>query len=422
MPDKYYAVITWLAVAGIVAMAYHRFPLSSPYFGDEDYYVNEAAYLAKAGVIQALSQGTSLVLSLLILAVSRLFCASLLVGARILSVIAFAGACPLFLKCTRRFSGLSMAQRYFALLCFAMLCSGWLWRGLADVVSVAFLLAVYYWLTASYVRLRYALAGIFLLFAFAVKPVVMMMVPGMVLLAFLNGHKEGVSWQNRSVRTILFTAVFGLCFILYHVPGYLAFHKVMLESKDHHYEASGVRIENHNSWGEKNVYFEVYNPQHKPNKWAVTWGEVDSFKQQHPDVQLNLGYSEFVKVHPAVWLRNISNKLFLYLPYSIQSVFFFSKWTVVNHWVKNILVIQLVALLLIAFVYWRERDFVREYGWLLLPSLLYFVLLSCYTIPQLEDNWLIFSIAFLALPVMKSLFRQVNTLLLFALQIVFVCL
>ena len=420
--NKYSSLLSWSVILLLIVLAYIKFPLSSPTVGDEDYYADEVAYLSQYGVYNALSQGTSVLLSLLIFLFSKLLSVSFLVGARILSIVFFTGGCAIFHKLTRRFGGLSHAAGNFALLCFGMVCYEWLWKCLADIISVSIILGVLYLLAGRYTKKQLLMAGLLLMAGFAVKPLIMMTVPGFVALLFLNGYINGrIPFATRAINILLFLIAFGVPFIAYHIPGYITYHKLMLEDKDHHYEGP-ARVTNHTSWVEKNVYFEVYNVNKKPNKWMVSWAEVDSFKAQHPEIDLNLSPAKFRKQHFGVWSRNVGERALLNLPYSIQSSFFFSKWTAVNRFVKNITIIRVIALLLVGGMYWRERKFVRDNAAVLAVSLIYYLLLCMYVIPQLEDNWLIFCMPLLSIPVVKFLERYIPVLALLALQLLFILL
>ena len=48
--------------------------------------------------------------------------------------------------------------------------------------------------------------------------------------------------------------------------------------------------------------------------------------------------------------------------------------------------------------------------------ILYFVLFSIYVLPQLEDNWFMFFLPLMALPVINTLCKNFNILILFAIQ------
>lgn len=416
--EKYLPYITWCYILLVILVAYRHFPIGSPDFGDEDYYAAEASYLSQYGFAAALSQGTSFVLSLLIYLTSKIFFTDFLTGGRILSIICFASACKLFHKCLQRFTGLSASEQYFGVIGMATICIGWLWKALADIPSMCFILGAFCLLISATRQWQTLLAGIVLFLGFAVKPTVVFTIPGFLFFTVLYRRKSR-PFSSRAIKTIVFMTGFIASFLIYHVPGYRTYHKLMLESKDHHYVGK-QRVENPNLWNERNIYFEAYNPNHHPNKWAVTWGEIDTFKQQHPDIKLNLGYTEYAKAHTGIWAKNIAGKIFLYLPYSIQSEFFFAKWTVANRWLKNMVLLQLLTLLLVTAICIHQRRFIKENAVLLLVPFMYFAILCTYLIPQLEDNWLLFCIPFLALPVVKFLVRYVNIYVLVGLQIIYI--
>ncbi|MES2701588.1 MAG: hypothetical protein V4649_03065 [Bacteroidota bacterium] len=418
--DRYLSYISWAYVLFIAIAAYYRFPLSAGEFGDEGYYADEAAYLGRYDVYASLSQGTSFVFSLLIFLVSKACFVSYLIGARLLSVLFFFISAALFGRCLRAFTSLDAAGRCVAVVYFATICTAWVWKGLADIVCIAFIFGAFHLLTSARSMRNTLLAGAVLFLGFTVKPIVLFTIPGFGLYLLLN-HRGTISFAKRALRAFAFLAAFIACFALYHVPGYLTYHKLMLESKDHHY-VDGKRVENPNLWNEKNVYFEAYNPNNHPNKWAVSWEEVAAYKAQHPEVKLNLGYTEYVKTHTATWGKNLASKVFLTLPYSIQYGFFFAKWNIANHWLKSLFLVKFITLLIIAVICIAERRFIRENALLLAVPFTYYFILCAYLIPQLEDNWLLYCLPFLALPVCRFLSRYVHIAVLVLLQVVYVLL
>ena len=418
--EKYVAWISWLVALTAVCVSVYRFPLSSAAFGDEIYYKGEVQYLAQYGLYNALTQGTSVVYTLLVYLFSKIFQSDYIVTARILSVIFFLISYRLLFACFNLFKGLSNTEKYFGLTFFAAIAESWLWNGLPDMICTSFFLAGLYLLVSSQGNRRMLLAGIVMFIGFAAKPVVLFAIPGIAVFIFFSHIKNAGAIRN-ATRTALFMFGFCACFIVYHIPGFMAYHRLMLEDKNHSYQA-GVRVEDHNSWNERNVYYAVYNPNHRPTEWYVTWEEVDSFKKQHPEINLRMSYSQFVKDHFSVWITGIASKLFLALPFDIQHGFFFAKWTLINKMIKNFFAIRVITLLLILGICFVERQFIKQNLLLYVIPLSVFLGLSVYLYTPLQNNWMLFCLPFMALPVARFLVRNVNMLLLFALQLIYLLL
>lgn len=418
--EKYLPVISWGSIICVICIALFRLPLSGKMIGDEEYYVQEVVYLAQYGFYNTLSQATSTLYSVLIYLCSKLFFVDYLIGARILSIIAFLVSCRLLYKCTGRFEGLSMIGRHMALLLFMVVCYGWLWKGLADIVGVPFYLAAFYILTGKASNKDIVIAALLLFCGFAVKPTTLLTVPGLATIILVTRSKER-GWVNGFVMSSVFCAIFVFCFVAYHMPAYKLYGTLKLETKDHFYK-EGKRIETKNLWYERIVYFEQYNVNHKPNKWQVTWEEIDSFKAANPQVNLSLSYGAYVKKYAASYVQNIGIKLFLMLPYSIQYGFFFAKWTVVNKFIGSIVVIRVLTLLLIASICVVARKFIKDNALLLFAPYSYYLVLSVYVLSQIEENWLLMCLPFLALPIIKVFSERVNIVVFAALQIIYLLL
>lgn len=415
--DKYLPYIAWATVLCIVAISYARFPLSHAPVGDETYYKQEVDFMVSQGLLQSLAQGTSFFLSCLIFLCSKLFFTSYLIGARLLSIIMFLVNCRLFYLCAKRFEGLSEAGRYMLLLFFAVISSGWLWKGLADTVAMPFFLGAFYLITGSHSTKKILLSAFLVFVGFGVKPTLLMTIPGLTIAILILGYKKQ-GWKKGFVNSALFGAMFLLCFSLYHIPGYDKYGKLMLENKDHYYEGD-KRIEKTSKWYELTVYFEQYNVHHKPNRWQVTWGEIDTFKMNHPEEDLNISYAGYICKFPVSYFGHVAEKVFLTLPTSIQNGFFFAKWITVNRFIHNYFIIQLLTCILIASIFITERKFVIKNLLLLFVPFCYFLILSMYILSQIENNWLLMCLPLLALPVVKFLSERVNFLLFGVLQIVY---
>ncbi len=402
----------------VVILRYLHFPLFSPDAGDEPFYVQEADYLARYGWHSALSQGTSFSYSLLLFIFAKTFSISHLAAGRILSVIFFLAGCRLLFLCFNAFNEVNSNIKYMGLLIYTTMSSSWLWRCLPDTVCTAFILAalVIVFHGKNYLRLLWA--AILLFIAFSCKPVALFVLPGLLIYLFFNGLTKA-AWLRNAGQAAVFICVFAVCFGLYHIPGYNAYHRLMLEDKGHSYTGE-TRVEHTVSWNEVNNYFLLYKDVHgKQNKWAIRFSEVADFKQQHPDVKLQMGYTEFIKNHFTVFVQSTAEKLFFYLPYHIQGGFFFAKWTVINKWLKSQTILNIITLLLISAMSLYNWKFIKENALLFLIPLLYFVTLSLYCISQLEDNWAFFCLPFLALPVMKFIERYLNISVFFLLQFLY---
>ena len=409
--------LSWGIVAFIIIASYFKFPLSSPLVGDESYYVNEVDFFAKYGFYRSLAQGTSFVYTLLIYICSKIFFVDFVVGARIASIVFFSICCSGLLKCLGQFTDVEKRDKYTGVVFFGVLSSLWLWKALADIPSDAFVIYALYFCLNADTNKKVMLAGLLAFLGFAIKPIVLLALPGILMVLFLRNVKVN-AFRTNFTRTALFTMTFLACFFVYHIPGYNTYHKLVLEDKNHFYQ-NDKRIERKTSWGELNTYYESYNPKHRVNKWAVTFGEVDSFEAQHPEIDLHLTYTQYVRIHFSAFALVCVNKIFLGLPYSIQNGFFFAKWTAINRFIKSIVVIQIISFFIFLFICFRERRFIKVNLLLFLAPLSYYLILSLYTIPQLEDNWLLYCTPLLSLPVVKFLNKYLNIYVLLTLQLVY---
>ncbi len=401
-----------------IIFRYTHFPLSSPDGGDEPYYVQEADYLAKYGLYKALSQGTSVTYSLLLAIFGRILFVSHLIAGRILSVVFFVVGCRSLFQCFNAFTNLNSNVKYMGLLFYTSMSVSWLLRCLPDTVCVAFMFSTLAVLFNSKSYWRLGAAAVMLFLAFSCKPTALFILPGLFIFIFFKGSGKA-TWTKNIVRFAIFTLVFSVCFALYHLPGYQTYHRLMLEDKGHGYSGE-TRVEHNISWNEVNNYFLLYKDVHeKQNKWSVSFDEVAEFKKQHPEVVLQMGYTEFIRMHFMVFVKSTADKFFFYLPYHIQGSLFFAKWTIINKWVKNQTVLNIITLLLISALSMYNWKFIKENAFIFFVPFLYFAVLSLYCISQLEDNWSFFCLPFLALPVMKSIDRYLNISVFFLLQFLY---
>lgn len=418
LTEKNLSYATGVFILFVIILRYFHFPIASPGGGDEPFYTQEAEYLAKYGFYKALSQGTSFTYSLLLFSLGKLCSISYLTAGRIWSVIFFTAGCWLLYKCLSAFTGIDNTVKYLCVIFYTTMSASWLWRCLPDCVCTSFILAALYMVFSSKSYLHLVYAAILLFLAFSCKPIAMFVLPGLFLYLLFNGWHRSPN-MKKLLRLAVFTSVFGICFVAYHVPGYNTYHRLMLEDKSHQYNG-GQRIESTTSWTELNNYFLLYHDEYnKQNKWKVTFDEVIEFKKQHPDVVLQLSYTQFITKHPVVFAKSTAEKFFFYLPYHIQGGLFFAKWTVINKWINNQTIIYAITLLLIGGIMFVERKIIKDNVLLFLIPFLFFASLSFYCISQLEDNWSFFCLPFLALPVLGFINKHMNIPLFIVLQFLY---
>ena len=414
-----FAVIT--TIITVIFKAYLHQPLNSTFqFGDEPSYLMESDYLAKYGLYNSLSQGTSVVLSLMIVLCSKIFSTSLLIAGRIYSVIAFSVSAIVLFRILKKYTTLSLSIIAFTLIYFATMCKGWLWRELADLAAMPFVLGSLYFLLQNKGFKSAALSGLFLFLGFAIKPTCLLMIPAFVAGTATLTYKT-YGFKQSAISTLIWIGVFIPLFGLYHIPGYQVYNKLMLESKNHTYDGE-KRVENKSSWVERNVYMARYNTDENTNYWNVTWETVDSFKKANPQINLNLGTSEYMMQNPVHHLKQVGLKIVSFLPYEIQSGFFFSLWTKINSLLKNDAILKFITLLLIASIYFRERELIKNNSTLFIVASLYFISLSLYVFIDLQNNWVVWCMPIFALPVVSFLTRYINIAVLILLQLGFIVL
>ncbi|WP_276134130.1 hypothetical protein [Polluticoccus soli] len=412
--EKYVKFIAWAIVVFVAIMRHYAFPFSEPAYGDEPPYVNEVVFLARNGAYWSLQQGTSFLFTSLIYLISKLLAVGYLMGARILSVVFFFLSAYALSVCLSLFRDMHYTARYFTLTTFAAFGSLWIWKALPDMGCMFFLLLGFRALFSQR-RSAPAIAAILVFCAAIIKPVALFALPGIAaVLLFRNRATQAAT--PRFVKAVLFTLIFTVCFSVYHIPGYQRYNQLMLEDKWHSYVGT-QRFQVTPTWREFNVFFEAYKQvHHKENKWALAFEEVAEFKKSHPQVVLELSYLEYAKTHTMIWWSNIAERLFLEIPFMVEEGFFFFKFTSINNYVGNLVAIEIIAALLFAAIMWSERSFIRKNILLFAPPAIYTIILTVYLIPQLEGNWFVWVLPFLALPIARALCRRVNILLLFALQ------
>ena len=418
---KYLLFAVTTTIIAVIVKAYLHQPLNSTFlFGDEPSYLLESDYFAKYGLYKSLSQGTSVLFSAIIVLCSKIFSTNLLLAGRIYSVIAFLTSTFVLFKILKKHTNLSNTIIAFTLIYFATMCKGWLWRELADVAAMPFILSSLYFLLHNKGYKSAALSGLFLFLGFAIKPTCLLMIPafvaGTAILSFrTNGFKQS------AISTLIWIAVFIPLFALYHIPGYQVYNKLMLESKNHTYDGE-KRVEKKSSWVERNVYMARYNTDKNTNYWNITWETIDSFKKANPQINLNLSASEYMMQNPVHHLKQVVFKICSFLPYEIQSGFFFSIWTKINKLLKNDTTLKFVTLLLIASCYVRERDLIKKNYTLFIVASLYYLCLSLFIFIDLQNNWIVWCMPIFALPVVSVLTRYVNIPVLLSLQLCFILL
>lgn len=403
VPAGYLKFISWLIVGITMLVSLKTHPLSSAMHGDETNYYAELDYLVHYGFYNSLAQGTSLGYTLILFILSKIIPLSWLTVMKLCSAVSYVACCYVILKVFSRFQNIKYETRYLGMVFFSYCANGIIWRGLPDNTHALIIFIVAYILLGKTTYKSIVIAALLVFLAFIIKPVAIFYIPAILLYLLVN--KRSVLTQ-RIIQIFLFTSIFSSCFVVYHIPGYKTYGKLMLEDKNHIYDGN-KRVELSPNWNEINNYYEVYNPNKRENKWHVTIDEVKEFKKSNPD-KLDLSYTQFLQQHFKIWAKNAAVKIFLDMPYNTDCGMFYHRWTIINKWIKNLLIIEFISLVLFIFFCYKEWELIRSNVFLVVP-LTYFMILSLYVIPQLEGNWLISCLPFFALPIMQSLQRKIGT-------------
>ena len=414
LPEGYMKLCSWFVVLVILLVSLKTHPLGSPMTGDEPYYMSEVTYLSHYSFYQSLSQGTSLGYSGVLFILSKIIPVSLSVLMRIFSAGCCIVCCFLILRILGLFNSIRVETKYLGMVFFAYSCSGYAWKALPDIADTLCIFIALLILLQQISYPRIAAAAVLIFLGFTFKPVALFYIPGIFLYLLLN--KKFVLKQ-KIVQMVVFLAVFLGCFVVYHAPGYKEYGRLMLEDKNHYYEGS-KRIEAATTWRDKNIYYVVYNPNHYTSEWLVSFEEVAEFKKNNPG-KLELSYTQFAQKHFDVLVRVIATKIFLDLPYYTDCGMFYHKWTSINKWIKNMIVIEFIALAILLFFCFKERKFILSNPTFVIP-LLYYVFLSLYSLIPLQDNWLIPCIVFFSLPIYEYLQKKVGAYILLIAQLVVV--
>ena len=389
-------------------------PLSKGMYGDETNYCSELDYLSHYGFYQSLAQGSSFGYSLIAFILSKIIPANALIILKLLSAASYLTCCFIILKVFSRFENIKYETRYLGMVFFAVCCNGIIWRGLPDttITLLIFTSALILLTRISYKSV--SLLALLIFLAFTIKPVALFYIPGFLLYLLIN---KKALFKQKVAQIILFISIFSSCFILYHIPGYQTYNRLVLEDKGHIYDGP-KRVEVMPTWNEINIYYEAYNPNKRENKWHVNFDEVNEFKKNNPG-KLDLSYTQFLQQHFSVWAKNSVIKIFLDMPYNIDCGMFYHKWTFINRWIKNLLIIEFLSLIIFVVFSYNEKDFILKNPFFIVP-LIYFVCLSLYVIPQLEGNWLISSLPFLALPMLQFLEKKIGVYIILLGQLIMV--
>lgn len=389
-------------------------PLNAPKLGDEPGYFAELSYLSHYGFYMSLSQGTSFGYSGLLYILDHIIPVDTFLVMKIFSALCFIGCCFVILKIFDRLNNISYATKYLGMVFFAYYCIGHIWRALPDIPSTLFLFIAFLVFLSNRNYKSVAISSLLVFIAFIIKPNALFYVPAILLYIVVG---KNINLKRKAVEVILFISVFFTCFVIYHIPGYQTYGKLMLESKNHMYVGS-QRVESTLTWPEINIYYEVYNPNKRINKWQVDPDEVNDFKKNNPG-KLDLSYTQFVRQHFNVWAKNEVTKIFLDVPYLVDCGMFYHKWTTVNKWIKNTYIIEFVSLIFFIFCCYKERNLVVNNPFLLVPFT-YALLLCLIAIPQLEYNWMIGCTAFFALPILEYLQKRISPYFILAAQLLVV--
>lgn len=377
-------------------------PLNATMLGDEPGYFAELNYLSHYGFYNSLSQGTSFGYSGILYFLVHIIPVSAFVVMKIFSAICYVICCFVILKIFDQLNNIGYETKYLGMVFFAYFTSGNIWRALPDIPSTLFLFIAVLVLLRNRNYKSVAITSLIVFIAFIIKPNILFYVPALLLYIIVS---KNFKLKRKAVEVIIFISVFFSCFVVYHIPGYQTYGKLMLESKNHTYIGS-KRVESTLTWPEINIYYEVYNPNKRVNKWQVNPEEVKEFKKNNPG-QLDQTYTQFLQQHFSIWAKNEVIKIFLDVPYFVDCSMFYHKWTAINKWIKNVFIIEFGSFIFFIFCCYKERSLIISNPFLIVPFT-YAILLCFISIPQLEYNWMISCMPFFALPILGFLQKKIS--------------
>ncbi len=403
IPKSYLSYISLAIVGLICVVSYNTSPFHSTLTGDEPYYLSEVKYLAEYGFYNSLSQGTSFAYTSMLYIFSKIIHADFEVSMKIFSTISYLLSCFVLLKILGCFKKIDNETKYVGMLFYAYCYCGHMCLLLPNATNALFVMLGILSLLKLNNYKGIALSGLMFFIAFIVKPIALFYIPGILLYLIIDNRND---IMTRLKNCSLFFAIFITGFIIYHIPSYQRYGKLMLEDKNHTY-AAGIRKESQVPADQKSIYYIVYNPNKRINIWLVTVNEVEEFKEKHPEIKLNLSHTEFIKTYTKIWLTNSMEKIFLDIPFHVDLGIYYHKWTTVNKWINNLTIIKFGSLLILLFCCYKEREFIGANRFLIAP-LVYLCFLSLYLIAQLENGWLLSSIPFFALPILQYSQRKLS--------------
>ncbi len=362
--------------------------------GDQLYYLNEVTKLSELGLYRVMSEGTSIVYSLIVLLFSKITSLKLLVVGKLINFFFLPATGALFYLLSRFVFKANREFSVFISTLYVLSFQHYCFKMLSDITNNFFLLSglLIFFLSQKNKKSKRMLfttaSAILFSISIGIRPTSILFSLAFITALFLIRE---ISLKHKTVFLIVVT----ICFVVLQLPSILEKQEISFENKNKKWQGK-EKVNKSVSWEQINSYYVLFPERHKKqSKFLIDVKEVEEFYKKNPNELPATTFQILLKNPKKTIIQLIRNwkqiNLYFWSPFGLNML--------ANSVLITIISFILTPLTIIYFLLKFKTELSFKITALTLSS--YLVMLLYFSIALIESNWVFICVPFFLLWIYK---------------------
>ena len=362
--------------------------------GDQLYYLNEVTKLSELGLYRVMSEGTSIVYSLIVLLFSKITSLKLLVVGKLINFFFLPATGVLFYLLSRVVFKANRGFSVFISTLYILSFQHYCFKMLSDITNNFFLLSglLIFFLSQKNKKSKRMLfttaSAILFSISIGIRPTSILFSLAFITALFLIRE---ISLKYKTVFLIVVT----ICFVVLQLPSILEKQEISFENKNKKWQGK-EKVNKSVSWEQINSYYVLFPERHKKqSKFLIDVKEVEEFYKKNPNELPATTFQILLKNPKKTIIQLIRNwkqiNIYFWSPFGLNML--------ANSVLITIISFILTPLTIIYFFLKLKTELSFKITALTLSS--YLVMLLYFSIALIESNWVFVCVPFFLLWIYK---------------------
>ena len=358
--------------------------------GDQLYYLNEAIKLSELGLYKVMSEGTSIVYSLIVLLFSKITSLNLLVVGKLMNFFFLPATGVLFYLLSRDVFKANKEFSVFISTLYVLSFQHYCFKMLSDITNNFFLLSglLIFFLSQKNKKskrmLLIIISAILFSISIGIRPTSILFSLAFIAALFLIRE---INLKHKAIFLIVVT----ICFVVLQLPSILEKQEISFENKNKRWQGK-EKVNKSVSWEQINSYYVLFPERHKKkSKFLIDVKEVEEFYKNNP--------SELPATTVQILLKNPKKTIFqLIRNWKQINTYFWSPFGL--NMLANSVLITIISFILTPFIiiyFFLKLKTELSFKITALTLSSYLIMLLYFSIALIESNWVFVCIPFFLL-------------------------